>query len=61
MAFGLGVLRLAPKDFWAMSLAELNAALAGATGVAWAGEPISRNDLGALMRRFPDLDNRQEN
>lgn len=54
MAFGLGVLRLAPKDFWFMSLNELNAAIAGATGMAWTGKPISRNDLGALMQRYPD-------
>ena len=54
MAFGLGVLRIAPRDFWAMSLAELNAAVAGSTGTAWSGEPLSKHDLGALMERFPD-------
>lgn len=44
-----------------MSLPELNAAVAGATGIAWLGNPISRCDLGALMQRYPDANNKQEN
>lgn len=60
MAFGLGILRLAPRDFWSMSLLELNAAVAGASGTAWTGEPITKSDLGALMDRFPDLNTHKE-
>lgn len=54
MALGLGVLRLAPAQFWAMSLPELNAAMAGLTGEAWMESPISRHHFGALMDRYPD-------
>ena len=47
MQLGFGELRLAPRDFWSMTLKELNAALPHA-------EPMSRDDLAALMQRFPD-------
>lgn len=60
MAFGLGILRLAPRDFWSLSLPELNAAVAGASGIAWTGEPITKSDLGALMDRFPDLNEQKD-
>ncbi len=52
MGLGLGVLGLAPKDFWAMTWRELEAAMRGRAGPM----PIapSRADLGALMQRFPD-------
>lgn len=53
MAVGLGVLRLAPDVFWRMTPRELNAAIAGATGRAFFEAP-TRDDLAALMRRFPD-------
>ncbi len=50
MAFGLGRLRLAPRDFWAMTPRELAAAMR-----AFAGEtPLQRDGLEALMARFPD-------
>ncbi len=52
MAFGLGVLRLAPSEFWAMTLPELKAAAglsAGAPNAAPTVETLER-----LMRRFPD-------
>lgn len=52
MAFGLGVLRLAPEDFWSMTPRELQAAAEGVYGRA-AGPP-SRATLDALMRDFPD-------
>ncbi len=55
MEAGLGALRLAPKDFWAMSPRELDAALAGAFGHR-AGEPLSRAGLAALMQAYPDGD-----
>jgi uncharacterized phage protein (TIGR02216 family) len=48
--FGLGVLRLSPDAFWALSLRELlllGGALRPAPGLDRAG-------LGALMRRWPD-------
>lgn len=52
MAFGLGVLRLSPKDFWAMSPSELAAAWEGVHGapVEGGGAP----DLQSLMRAYPD-------
>ena len=48
MAFGLGTLRLPPEQFWRLTPREL-AALTGG-GVAAPG----RDDLQALMRRYPD-------
>ncbi len=50
MTLGLSRLRLSPDIFWSRSLPEL-AAMAGAFLPA-AG--VSRGDLDALMRRFPD-------
>lgn len=53
MAIGLGVLRLPPREFWAMTPSELAAAISGLTG----GTPVqhmSRRRLDALMTRFPD-------
>jgi uncharacterized phage protein (TIGR02216 family) len=52
MAFGLGVLRLAPRDFWSMTPRELFCAAEGVYGKT-PGAP-SRAALGELMRRFPD-------
>ncbi|HMM15370.1 MAG TPA: phage tail assembly chaperone [Parvibaculum sp.] len=54
MEIGLGRLRLAPQDFWRMTLAELAAAARG-VGLAHARvSAIRRTDLEALTRRFPD-------
>jgi uncharacterized phage protein (TIGR02216 family) len=53
MAFGLGVLGLAPDLFWQMTPAEFAAAVRGRHGVARSGPP-ARADLEALMRAFPD-------
>lgn len=50
MAFVL--LRLSPRDFWAMSPLEMSAAL-GAFGLN-AGSPFGRDELQTLMRQFPD-------
>jgi uncharacterized phage protein (TIGR02216 family) len=50
MHFGLGVLRLAPSQFWAMSPRELLAA----AGFASARERPDRSEFEALMDRFPD-------
>jgi uncharacterized phage protein (TIGR02216 family) len=54
MALGLGLLRLSPAHFWSMTPRELAAALRGAFGTSAHTPPLSRSDLGALMRRFPD-------
>lgn len=56
MCFGMGVLRLAPTDFWAMTPRELAAAM----GV-WAGptqSPPARRALDGMLAAFPD---RQDN
>ena len=52
MAIGLGVLRLPPRDFWAMTPVEFGRAVSGLTGGASA--PMSRESFNALMARFPD-------
>lgn len=57
MEAGLGALRLGPRDFWAMTPRELDAALRGAFGSGCAAAiPPSRGDLAALMKRYPDGD-----
>ncbi|RYD90549.1 MAG: phage tail assembly chaperone [Sphingomonadales bacterium] len=48
--FGLGLLRLSPDVFWALSLRELSA-LGGALRPV---QGIDRTGLGALMKRWPD-------
>ena len=50
MHFGLGLLRLPPDDFWALSLREL-VALGGGVRPA---DGLDRAALAALMRRWPD-------
>jgi len=55
MAIGLGVLRLPPRDFWAMTPAELGRAISGLTGNAPVS-PMTRRRLDALMARFPDAE-----
>ena len=52
MHAGLGLLRLAPRDFWAMTPRELAAAL-GMFLPRHAAAP-DRADLSELMRRFPE-------
>ena len=54
MAAGLGLLRLAPRDFWAMTPRELEAALRGLLGPAYTQAPLPRDTLAHLMRRYPD-------
>jgi uncharacterized phage protein (TIGR02216 family) len=53
MGAGLGLLRLRPADFWAMTPRELTAALGGLTGRP-CPMPMRRSDLSALIDRFPD-------
>jgi len=54
MAFGLGVLKLPPAAFWAMTPRELDAALSGHFGRRRAQAAPSRDDLAALMAQHPD-------
>lgn len=53
IGFGLGVLRLAPDAFWAMTPRELAAAMRGAGGRV-AATPLARCELDRLMQAFPD-------
>jgi len=53
MAIGLGVLRLPPREFWAMTPVEFGHAVSGLTGGAGSA-PMSRSSLDVLMARFPD-------
>lgn len=53
MRFGLGVLRLSPKQFWRMTPRELHAAAEGLFGPRHGAAP-PRDRLDALMRAFPD-------
>ena len=52
IGFGLGVLRLAPREFWRMTPRELACAIEALTGRA--AEPLPRHAFTALMRRYPD-------
>lgn len=51
IGFGLGVLKLSPQAFWAMTPRELALAIRALTG---ATAPLVRSDLRDLMKRFPD-------
>lgn len=53
MGFGLGVLGLSPRDFWAMTPRELAAAARGRLGPVLESPP-GKDDLRALMQRYPD-------
>lgn len=52
MALGLGLLRLEPAGFWAMTPRELAMALSAFAPPRQAAP--ARGELEALMRRFPD-------
>lgn len=54
MAFGLGHLRLSSKEFWCMSLRELDAAIEGSLGKSKTCASLTRNQLAELMRENPD-------
>ena len=54
MAAGLGLLRLRPADFWAMTPRELEAALRGMLGPAYTQDPLQRDTLAQMMRLYPD-------
>ena len=53
MAAGLGLLRLPPQQFWAMTPREIAAALRGLHGPI-APRPLARSDLASLLSRYPD-------
>lgn len=52
MAMGFGLLRLSPRDFWAMTPRELERAMS-VLGVARTEAP-GKAQLAELMRMFPD-------
>jgi uncharacterized phage protein (TIGR02216 family) len=52
MRFGLGVLRLPPQQFWAMTPRELASAWGAIMGDR--GGRLDRSGLTSLMERFPD-------
>lgn len=52
IGFGLGVLRLSPHAFWAMTPIEIASAAAGIYGPRAA--PPDAATLAALRTRFPD-------
>lgn len=54
MRFGLGVLRLGPRDFWDMTPCEFLAATEGRFAVSAPGGPLDRTSLASLMRQHPD-------
>lgn len=54
MSVGLGVLSLSPRDLWSMSVVEFGCALSALYGSNTAAAPLTRNDLDALLQRFPD-------
>jgi uncharacterized phage protein (TIGR02216 family) len=56
IALGLGLLRLSPRDFWAMTPREL-AHVLRAFGAGETDAP-SRSHLGAMMAIFPDKSGR---
>jgi uncharacterized phage protein (TIGR02216 family) len=52
MGFGLGMLRLSPAAFWAMTPREIAAAMRAVLPEAPGG--FGKTRLEALMRRYPD-------
>ncbi len=54
MQFGLGVLRLPPDQFWAMTPRELEAAYRANIARAAFAAPMDRGSLEGMMKRFPD-------
>lgn len=53
IGFGLGVLKLSPAAFWAMTPREFALAAQAVLGPA-AAAPLARAALDELMTRFPD-------
>lgn len=59
MAFGFGILHLAPAEFWTMTPRELRQALKPHLPQRM-GPAITRARLDELMRNFPDLPHTME-
>jgi len=59
IGFGLGILRLSPKQFWAMTPRELNAAFVAVSKQHGALPPLKRSELEQLMDKFPDKEPEQ--
>lgn len=53
IALGLGLLRLAPRDFWSATPHEMAHLLRGLR-IDGAGDPPGRRSLDALMTLYPD-------
>ncbi|MBX6328569.1 MAG: phage tail assembly chaperone [Pseudolabrys sp.] len=51
IGFGLGVLKLAPDDFWRMTPRELACVI---EFLGRRGAPLDRSRFEELMRRYPD-------
>jgi uncharacterized phage protein (TIGR02216 family) len=60
MTAGLGLLKLTPGAFWSMTPRELAAALALVSGAYGMPAAPTRDELTALMLRFPDLKDRDD-
>lgn len=60
MRLGLGVLRLPPDTFWAMTPVEMTRALEGAGILGLAEQKMTRDGLEALMAAFPDTPGNKE-
>lgn len=54
MALCLGTLRMRPAEFWLLTPKELEAILRGLFGTANEVRALDRDQLAALMLRFPD-------
>ena len=54
MALGLGILRLDPRAFWAMTVPEFTAAARTIMGPRASSALPTRHDLAYLMSQFPD-------
>ncbi|MEM7270531.1 MAG: rcc01693 family protein [Pseudomonadota bacterium] len=54
MRFGLGVMGLAPDQFWAMTPREFDAAVKGRLGQLGGAAPMSRAGFEALAEKYPD-------
>jgi uncharacterized phage protein (TIGR02216 family) len=47
-------MRMRPRDFWAMTIPEWNAAVAGFQAAHGITAPLARADLDRLMQNYPD-------
>jgi uncharacterized phage protein (TIGR02216 family) len=54
MGVGLGLLRLSPSAFWAMSMPEFTAVASTLLGHSPGADAPSRFALSELMQRYPD-------